>query len=131
MTKFSLAIILLILSFSKVESQTQSEMNQESYISFDKADKDLNDIYKKILEKYKSDTLFIKNLKISQRIWITFRDAELNMKFPDYEPGWYGSMHPMCVNGYLKELTVNRIRTLRKWLDGRIQGDGCNGSIED
>jgi uncharacterized protein YecT (DUF1311 family) len=63
-------------------------MNQQSFDSYDKADKELNNVYKKILEKYKSDTLFIKNLKISQRIWITFRDAELNMKFPDDGPYW-------------------------------------------
>jgi hypothetical protein len=42
-----------------------------------------------------------------------------------------GSMHPMCIDGYLEELTKSRISTLRKWLDGSIQGDGCNGSIED
>ena len=126
-----LSIIILILFSLKVQCQTQSEMNQQSSDSFASADKELNDVYKKILEKYKADTLFINNLKISQRIWISFRDAELSMKFPDYGPGWYGSMHPMCVASYLEELTKDRTRTLRKWLEGRIEGDGCNGSIQD
>jgi uncharacterized protein YecT (DUF1311 family) len=131
MRKAYFSIILLTLIGIRVQSQTQSEMNEQSFDSYKKVDTELNDVYKKILDKYKSDTLFIKNLKISQRIWISFRDAELNMKFPDYGPYWYGSMHPMCVAGYLEELTKDRIKTLKKWLEGRIQGDGCNGSIID
>jgi len=87
-------------------------------------------IYKKILFEYKSDTAFIKNLKASQRIWITFRNAELKMKFPDRERGWYGSMHPMCVSGYLENLTRARIKTLTEWLQGSEEGEGCGGSIK-
>lgn len=110
--------------------QTQFEMNQESGDSFAKADKELNMIYKKILFEYKSDTAFIKNLKASQQIWITFRDAELKMKFPEREPGWYGSMQPMCESGYLKKLTIARIKTLNEWLQGVAEGEGCRGSIK-
>ena len=110
--------------------QTQFEMNQESGDSFAKSDKELNLIYKKILLEYKSDTAFIKNLKASQRIWITFRDAELKMKFPDREPGWYGSMHSMCVSAYLEKLTKERIKTLHEWLQGVSEGEGCRGSIK-
>ena len=131
MRKAYFSIILLTLISIRVQSQTQSEMNEQSFDSYKKVDTELNGVYKKILDKYKSDTLFIKNLKISQRIWISFRDAELNTKFPDYGPYLYGSMHPMCVAGYLEELTKDRLKTLRKWLEGRIQGDGCNGSIID
>ena len=110
--------------------QTQLKMNQESGDSFAKADKELNVIYKKILLEYKSDTAFIKNLKASQRIWITFRDAELKMKFPDREPGWYGSIQPMCESGYLEKLTRARIKTLTEWLQGVAESEGCGGSIK-
>jgi len=121
---------LFLMIGSTAFCQTQFEMNQESGGSFAKADKELNMIYKKILFEYKSDTAFIKNLKASQRIWITFRDAELKMKFPDREPGWYGSMHPMCESGYLENLTLARIRTLKEWLQGVAEGEGCRGSIK-
>ena len=110
--------------------QTQFEMNQQSGNSFEKADKELNEIYKKILFEYKSDIAFIKNIKASQRIWITFRDAELKMKLPERKPGWYGSMHPMCVSGYLEKLTRDRIKTLKEWLQGVEEGEGCGGSIK-
>lgn len=110
--------------------QTQLEMNRESVDSFEKADQELNEIYNNILHEYSSDTVFIKNLKVSQRIWIAFRDAELNMKFPERGSGWYGSMHPMCVSGYLEKLTRARIKTLTEWLSGVVDGEGCGGSIK-
>jgi uncharacterized protein YecT (DUF1311 family) len=110
--------------------QTQFEMNNESANSYKKADKELNEIYRKVLYEYQSDTVFVKNLKASQKIWIKFRDAELNMKYPVKEPGWYGSMHPMCVYGYLEKLTRARIITLTEWLSGVADGEGCGGSIK-
>jgi uncharacterized protein YecT (DUF1311 family) len=126
----SIFLGLFLMIGSTTFCQTQFEMNKESGDSFAKADKELNVIYKKILLEYKSDTAFIKNLKASQRIWITFRDAELKMKFPDREPGWYGSIQPMCESGYLEKLTRARIKTLTEWLQGVAEGEGCGGSIK-
>jgi len=101
-------------------------MNFNANESYEKADKELNSVYQQILTKSKSDTAFIKNLKVSQRIWIKFRDAELKIRFPDREPEYYGSMYPMCVSMYLEKLTKERIATLKEFLDGSIGSDGCN-----
>ncbi|MER2996495.1 lysozyme inhibitor LprI family protein [Pontibacter populi] len=111
-------------------AQTQAEMNQQAFASYQKVDKELNDVYKKLLTEYKSDPAFITNLKASQRIWITFRDAELKMKYPEREAGYYGSIHPICRASYLEELTSERIKQLRKWLAGVEEVDGCSGSIK-
>jgi uncharacterized protein YecT (DUF1311 family) len=125
--------ILLFLLISLISSggfaQTQSDLNKEAGDSYSKSDQELNQVYKKLLTIYKEDTAFIKNLKASQRIWITFRDAELKMKFPDREPGYYGSIHPLCVANYLEHLTRERIRTLQVWVDGTTEMDACAGSI--
>jgi hypothetical protein len=101
-----------------------------SYDSYKKTDKKLNEVYQAILKAYKSDTEFIKNLRASQRIWITFRDAEVKVKYPDREDGYYGSIHPLCVSLYLEDLTQDRISTLNLWLKGSEEGDGCSGSIK-
>jgi uncharacterized protein YecT (DUF1311 family) len=100
------------------------------YDSYKKIDKKLNEVYQAILKAYKSDTEFIKNLRVSQRIWITFRDAEVKVKFPDREDGYYGSIHPLCVSLYLEDLTKDRISTLNLWLKGSEEGDACSGSIK-
>lgn len=101
---FPLFLCLLTnLSFS----QTQLEMNTQAGANYEKADKELNSSYTKILKEYKSDTAFIKNLKASQNIWIKFREAEMKMKYPDREPGYYGSIQPVYWYNNLEVLTKN------------------------
>jgi uncharacterized protein YecT (DUF1311 family) len=123
---FSLLIGLSVCSYA----QTQSQMNQDAAKSFQKADKELNDVYKKILIEYKEDTLFIKNLKISQRLWVQFKKAEMDMKYPNYSSGYYGSVQPMCELIYEEQLTKDRIKTLKVRLTGIEEGDVCSGSVK-
>lgn len=128
MKKFLLLVFgMLCLT---VNAQTQLDLNDEANASYQKADKELNTVYQRILTEYKSDTEFIKNLRASQRNWIKFRDSELLMKYPEREFRYYGSMHSTCVSNYLEELTIARVNTLKQWLDGAEEGDPCSGSIE-
>lgn len=127
--KYILTLVFCFFCFFGF-SQTQAELNTMQYDSYKKTDKKLNEVYQAILKEYKSDTEFIKNLRASQRIWITFRDAEVKVKFPDREDGYYGSIHPLCVSLYLEDLTQDRISTLNLWLKGSEEGDGCSGSIK-
>ena len=132
MKKLILTIITLLslIISNQAFGQSQKEMNQEEQNKYLKADKKLNNVYNQILKEYKSDTEFIKNLKIAQRIWIKFRDAEMKLKYPDREQGYYGSIHPMCLSIYLTELTEERTKKLKMWLLGIEEGDGCNGSVK-
>ena len=127
--KYILSVVFCFFCFFGF-SQTQAELNMMQYDSYKKTDKKLNEVYQAILKEYKSDTEFIKNLRASQRIWIIFRDAEVKVKYPDREDGYYGSIHPLCISLYLEELTVDRISTLNLWLKGAEEGDGCSGSIK-
>lgn len=124
-----LILMIGLISFTGF-AQNQTNMNEDATESYKRADKELNEVYKKILNDYKSDAAFVKNLKASQRIWITFRDAELKMEYPDREPGYYGSIHPVCVAMYLEQLTNERIKTLKVWLEGIPEGDVCSGSVK-
>src|SRR5271154_5448351 len=108
--------------------QTQNELNEIAYKDYQKVEKRLNSVYQKILQEYKSDTAFIKNLKIAQKIWIQFRHAEMRVKFPDTY--LYGSSFPMCWSSYLAELTDERTKKLRGWLKGTEEGDVCAGSVK-
>ena len=51
--------------------------------------------------------------------------------FPDREPGYYGSVQPMCWYTYMTQLTRERIKTLNVWLTGTIEGDVCAGSVKE
>jgi uncharacterized protein YecT (DUF1311 family) len=126
--------LLILTSFFLISNlssaQTQLEMNATANTDYQKADKELNSTYKKILKEYSTDLVFIKNLKITQNIWIKFRDAEMNMKYPQKEPGYYGSIFPTCWNMYMTELTQIRTKELKIWLTGITEGDTCSGSVK-
>jgi len=118
-----------LFAAGRCEAQTQGEMNAETAGDFRAADKRLNTIYQEILADYADDEVFITSLKEAQRCWIAFRDAQVKMKYPDREPGYYGSILPSCQAMYLAELTQERIKALQVWIDGVQEGDVCAGSV--
>ena len=126
-----LAPITLLIIGSYLYGQTQLEYNLEASKTYKKTDLELNQVYKRILNLYSNDTLFIKNLRTSQRNWIRFRDSEFKMRYPEYTNEMrYGSMQPSCENHFLAKITSKRIKTLKLWLQGTSDGDGCSGSIK-
>jgi uncharacterized protein YecT (DUF1311 family) len=126
----NIIVIIFCIATSFSFAQTQFEMNTEAAENYQKADKELNLTYNKILKEYKSDVEFINNLKASQVIWIKFRDLELKVRFPDREAGYYGSIQPVCRFSYLEKLTKIRTNDLKVWLTGIEEGDVCSGSVK-
>lgn len=121
---------IFCLSASFCFGQTQSEMDDSAASNYKKADKELNAVYHQILKEYRSDTAFIKNIKDAQRLWVLFRDAEMNAIFPDRPNINYGSALPMCWSMELTSLTEERIQKLKVWIDGIEEGDVCSGSVK-
>jgi uncharacterized protein YecT (DUF1311 family) len=110
---------------------TQLDLNGCAGEQHAAADAELNRVYKAILEKYKEDKLFIEKLRAAQRAWLTYRDAEFEAKYPHAdEPRYYGSIFQMCDPLYRAQLTQERIKKLREWLDGSEEGDACSGSVD-
>jgi uncharacterized protein YecT (DUF1311 family) len=120
-------LCLMVFSISGY-AQSQGQMNADAYTAYEKADKQLNTVYQMILRQYSKNTQFIKNLKVSQRLWIQLRDADVAAKFP--QGGSYGSVEPACRAGYLETYTLNRTKFLKVWLEGISEGDVCNGSVK-
>lgn len=96
--------------------------------SYAKADKELNQVYQKILKEYAAQPKFIQKFKAAQRLWVQLRDAELAARYPD--PGCYGSSEHQCESIYLESLTKERTKFMRVWLTGISEGDVCNGSVK-
>jgi uncharacterized protein YecT (DUF1311 family) len=111
---------------------TQAELNQCNAADLQTADAELNRVYKKIQVMYADDPAFLQKLKLAQRAWITFRDAQVEMMYPPHpeEPGYYGSVQPMCDSNYRAQLTLERVATLKTWLAGSTEGDMCSGSVK-
>lgn len=124
---------LFCLTILSCFGQTQSELDEIAANGYHKAQKELDSVYQKILEKYKKDTAFIKNFKIAQRLWVQLRHAEMRAKYPGRsknEENYYGSVLPMCWAEYLAHLTMERTKKLKVWLTGIEEGDVCPGSVK-
>lgn len=108
--------------------QNQAQLNREAEMNLQKYELELKDIYSRIISNHKSNTEFIANLKAAQDSWLVYRDAQIQLKFPNKKPGYYGSSFLMCLSFYKNELTQVRIKELRQWLILE-EGDVCAGSI--
>ncbi len=122
-------VSIISILFANLFGQTQIEMNTKAKTEYETVDKELNQVYQKLLQDYKSDSVFIRNMKEAQRQWVKFRDSQVKMKYPIY-PNANESVLPMCKYYYLEELTSNRVKELKQWTDGVEEGDVCSGSIK-
>lgn len=113
-------------------AMTQPAMNSCARHELDKADAELNRIYRQLQARYNDDAAFVTQLRASQAAWIKFRDAQMKMKFPPHpsEPYYYGSVFPMCSMLYVQRLTEDRTATLKEWLGGSAEGEVCSGSTK-
>jgi uncharacterized protein YecT (DUF1311 family) len=123
------SILLILLASANSVAQTQAESNRDACSTYKNADAEMNRTYKQILEKYQRENVFIEKLKAAQRAWIKFRDADLESLYPDTGSA-YGSVSPMCRCVALTELTTERTKSLKRWIDGVEEGDVCAGSIK-
>ncbi|RLA70374.1 MAG: hypothetical protein DRG09_03415 [Epsilonproteobacteria bacterium] len=125
MNKTLLSLILLLgttlyaNAIQCKEDGNQREMNLCAYEDFKKADKELNKVYKALRAKNKSDKAYLKNLKTSQRLWIKFRDAELDLIFTCESEDMrmcFGSMYPLLYNSEKASITQQRVKGLENHL---------------
>jgi uncharacterized protein YecT (DUF1311 family) len=102
------------------DALAQQDMNRCAYLDFEKADKELNRIYAKVVAQAKSmdrdmDTGTDRPLgaedalRRAQRAWITYRDAHCEA-MSAHSRG--GSMEPMLISGCKASLTEDRTKEL-------------------
>lgn len=128
--RFLVSSVALFLFVCNSSAQTQAEMNEGACAKYSKSDAEMNAVYRQVLNNYNSDAVFIAKFKAAQRAWVAFRDAHLESLYP--EPNKlqaYGSVNPVCRCGVLSELTAERTKQLKQWLNGAEEGDVCSGSV--
>ena len=123
--------IVLFLSVSGLHAQTQGDLDEQACGQLHKVDVAMNEIYSRVLKEYAKDAEFIAKLKIAQKAWAAFRDAQLDALFPKADKqAEYGTVYPMCHCIDLQSLTEERTRQLKAWADGIPEGDVCAGSVK-
>ena len=102
-------------------AQSQNELNEQAGKGLEKADAELNKVYKQILKQRAGDSAFVAVLKDGQRTWVKFVDLHLKMLFyvkegedPRVE---YGSMYPMLFAQAKADLVTARTKQLRELVE--------------
>ena len=117
-------ILLLVALFflgtvSCACAQSQVEMTAQSWAEFDKADKELNAVYQKLLKSLEDD-IARKKLIAAQKAWVAFRDAQAELD-ADAERG--GSLENQERAISETETTKARIEELKGRLDSHSAKD--------
>jgi uncharacterized protein YecT (DUF1311 family) len=107
-----LCLALIVTVPVALRAQSQQEMNAEAAEIFKKADKELNEVYAKVLANL--DDAAKENLKKAQRAWVAWRDAEAAFRADAEARG--GSMWPLVHEGIRSRLTKERVKSLKELL---------------
>ncbi len=117
-------------------AKTQLDLTECAANEFKKTDGELNRLYQSILADYAENKLFLEKLKTSQRAWIKFRDAEMDVLFPinpedESKFNVYGKIYSMCYYSYMSEMTRERIYQLKKRFEKKDDSsDVCGGTMK-
>jgi len=115
-----LATLLLILPFQTTSAQSQHQMNKEAWQAYEQADTKLNTIYKKIMASKDVEPEAKKNLRLAQRAWLSFVDAQIGTHYPvkkgENPRELYGSIYPTEVAMMKTELVKARVKQLEEFL---------------
>lgn len=103
----SLAIIFFVASTGVLAAQSQQEMNRQAEADAAAADKKLNAVYQKVMANLDEEGKLL--LKISQRAWLAYRDAEAAVVADEMRGG---SAAPLLYAGTLATLTKERTQRL-------------------
>lgn len=132
MQKWITGLLVLIVMSSAAFAQddtikcnpegTQIEMNVCAGEDYQKADKKLNETWKKLMVKFKNDKTATTNLKKAQKAWVAFRDADIEAMFScaSGDGGCWGSMESMLRSGELQAMTEARTKRLQHYIDNGL-----------
>ena len=99
--------------------KVQSNRIMRDYVQtmYKQADEHLNEIYRQLLVRKKSDERFIKNLRTAEQLWIKYRNAQLTEKFSQEKSVSNENKLTKPQLIYLTLLTEKRIKELQELLD--------------
>lgn len=126
-----LSLLTIALLHGGGFSQTQDAMSKDACAQAKQADAALNKTYTQIQKEYAKELPFVRKLRIAQRAWVAYRDAQIEALYPNPDKRTsYGTVYPTCRCAALARLTALRTEELKKWIDGAQEGDTCSGSIK-
>ncbi len=126
--------ILLTVTILLATLTTQAQTNQEELTAANTqlraASMKMTQLINYIDSAYSDQTAFLIMLKSSQNAWNKYLEAQLKMKYPNFDMSKLKGNMAICATKYMTLLVNNRINLLQEWKDGAKAGDACNGSVK-
>jgi len=85
---------------------------------------DLNKLYTKLLNKYKNNKVFVKNLIDSQKKWQSYINSQIDLVY-ESSPETLGSVWRECIKNDCTYLVNNRVEELKRF-EKREEYDVCS-----
>jgi uncharacterized protein YecT (DUF1311 family) len=98
------------------EAGSGAETTACFYHAYEKSDAELNQLYRRVLTVVDGDNLA--NLKVAQRLWMQFRDANCSAEYELYAGG---SAAPMVKLACLEAVTRHRTEELKVMYGWRLE----------
>lgn len=95
-------------------ANTQAELTQCAGQAYQATDDELNEVYQALVSKLDNNSTSLERLRVAQRAWINFRDAECAFESSAVEGG---SAQPMVRYGCLETMTKARTERLQEHTD--------------
>jgi uncharacterized protein YecT (DUF1311 family) len=111
------------------ETAPQIDQSRNSCSDYLKSKKSMEDMVKNIQEEYAKYPLFLKKFQKAQDEWASYRDAQLEMIFPETDKAQYGSFYPTCRCNWLVEFTNERMDFLVKFVANTYDVESCGGAV--
>jgi uncharacterized protein YecT (DUF1311 family) len=107
------------------KANTQADINQCAGDAASAADQELNATYQAVLKKWAAYPAMIDKLRLSQRQWLSYRDADLKARFAieDAEGAGRGTAYPAAYAFYQASLERERTARLCEYLRGAAYGE--------
>jgi len=107
----TLLLLLMLAALPPLaHAQSQNEMNQQAAADYEKADAELNRVYKKLMTTLDKDGQA--KLKTAQRAWLAYRDVQAEFDADNQARG--GSMYGLIYYTALEQFTKDRIKQLKE-----------------
>jgi uncharacterized protein YecT (DUF1311 family) len=131
-------ILLLILSMcasasfaqeTTPDSTIQVDQSRNSCSDYLKSKKGMEEMVKNIQTEYAHYPRFLAKFKKAQDSWSSYRDAQLEMIYPEADKTQYGGFYPTCRCNWLVDFTNQRVDYLVKFIANTYDVEPCGGAV--
>ena len=122
-------LLFFVIQSSPVLAQNPVHFLGDTCMEYRDASTEMMQVYREVKQLYASDTLFTTALTQSQASWQLFRQAQTTAMYP-LAKDKTNDLLSACECLENLKLTLDRIRQLRRWIDGEPTNKVCLGSIK-